>query len=316
MLTFLLPGSHTELLKNPNGAYSQLIQLQEVNWDGDIKNEPLLDKSDVWNGSAQSSGKILSFHHSISHGSSDRHSSRHSFQLSVGLHVGVDIQDSTSEKVDPKIPTEDSKEVPLRRLAYLNKPEIPVLILGSVAAIANGVIFPIFAVLLSNVINAFYQPPQKLKRDSNFWSLLFLVFGGVALFALPARSYFFGIAGSKLIRRIRLMAFQKVVNMEIEWFDDPENSSGAIGARLSADAATVRSLVGDALGLIVENITTLVAGLLIAFIANWQLSLIILVLLPLLGLNGYIQMKFLKGFSKDAKVWLHSYTIMHIMSSS
>ncbi|RRT66148.1 hypothetical protein B296_00018134 [Ensete ventricosum] len=43
----------------------------------------------------------------------------------------------------------------------------------------------------------------------------------------------------KLIRRIRLMTFQKVVNMEIEWFDDPENSSGAIGARLSADAATL-----------------------------------------------------------------------------
>ncbi|KAJ8498307.1 hypothetical protein OPV22_008859 [Ensete ventricosum] len=295
-------GSHTELLKNPNGAYSQLIQLQEVDWDEDIKNGRRLDKSDVWNGSAQSSGKILPFHHSVSHGSSGRHSSRHSFQLHVGLHVGVDVQDSTSEKIDPKIPTEESKEVPLRRLAYLNKPEIPVLILGSVAAIANGVIFPMFAILLSNVINAFYQPPQKLKRDSNFWSLLFLVFGGVAFFALPARSYFFGVAGSKLIRRIRLMTFQKVVNMEIEWFDDPENSSGAIAARLSADAATVRSLVGDALGLIVENITTLVAGLLIAFIANWQLSLIILVLLPLLGLNGYIQMKFLKGFSKDAKI--------------
>ncbi|RZS02258.1 hypothetical protein BHM03_00032267 [Ensete ventricosum] len=45
----------------------------------------------------------------------------------------------------------------------------------------------------------------------------------------------------KLIRRIRLMTFQKVVNMEIEWFDDPENSSGAIAARLSADAATVRT---------------------------------------------------------------------------
>ncbi|URD76940.1 ABC transporter B family member [Musa troglodytarum] len=295
-------GSHTELLKNPNGAYSQLIQLQEVNWDEDIKNGRRLDKSDVWNGSAQSSGKILSFHRSISYGSSGRHSSRHSFQLPVGLHVGVDVQDSASEKVDPKIPTEDSKEVPLRRLAYLNKPEIPVLILGSVAAIANGFIFPMFAILLSNVINAFYQPPQKLKRDSNFWSLLFLVFGGVALFSLPARTYFFGVAGSKLIRRIRLMTFQKVVNMEIEWFDDPGNSSGAIGARLSADAATVRSLVGDALGLIVENITTLVAGLLVAFIANWQLSLIILVLLPLLGLNGYIQMKFLKGFSKDAKI--------------
>ena len=92
--------------------------------------------------------------------------------------------------------------------------------------------------------------------------------------------------------------------MEIEWFDKPENSSGTIGARLSADAASVRSLVGDALALVVQNTASMVAGLLIAFLANWQLSLIILALIPLIGLNGYIQMKFITGFSANAKVWL------------
>jgi ATP-binding cassette subfamily B (MDR/TAP) protein 1 len=98
------------------------------------------------------------------------------------------------------------------------------------------------------------------------------------------------------------MTFEKVVNMEIEWFDHPENSSGAIGARLSADAAKVRGLVGDALQLVVQNSSTLVAGLVIAFVSNWELSLIILALIPLIGLNGWIQMKFIQGFSADAKV--------------
>lgn len=78
--------------------------------------------------------------------------------------------------------------------------------------------------------------------------------------------------------------------------------SGAIGARLSGDAATVRSLVGDALGLIAQNIATCIAGLLIAFTANWLLAIIILVVLPLVGLQGFVQMRFYKGFSADAKV--------------
>ncbi|XP_074579514.1 ABC transporter B family member 4-like [Curcuma longa] len=293
-------GLHAELLKNPAGAYSQLIRLQEVNQVQVSAHKSDSEKSDGGISSGQYPSKNLSLNHSISHGSSGRHSS-HSFQAPLGLPMGVDALD-TSDNVDPESPIEHSKEVPVLRLAYLNRPEIPILILGSFAAIVNGVIFPLFSILLSNVINAFYQPPHKLKKDSNFWSLMFLIFGGVSLFALPARSYFFGVAGSKLIRRIRLMTFEKVVSMEIEWFDNPENSSGAIGARLSADAAIVRSLVGDALALIVENITTLVAGLAIAFIANWQLSLIVLALVPLLGVNGYVQMKFMKGFSKDAKV--------------
>lgn len=90
--------------------------------------------------------------------------------------------------------------------------------------------------------------------------------------------------------------------MEVGWFDEPENSSGAIGSRLSADAASVRALVGDALGLLVQNIATALTGLIIAFVASWQLAFIVLVLVPLVGMNGYIQMKFMKGSSTDAKV--------------
>lgn len=133
---------------------------------------------------------------------------------------------------------------------------------------------------------------------------MFLAFGAVSFCALPASSYFFAVAGSRLIKRIRMMTFEKVVNMEIMWFDDPDNSSGAVGARLSADAAKVRGLVGDALSLMVQNTATLVAGLVIAFVSNWELSLIILALIPLIGMNGYIQMKFMAGFSADAKVYI------------
>lgn len=80
--------------------------------------------------------------------------------------------------------------------------------------------------------------------------------------------------------------------------------SGAVGARLSADASTIRSLVGDVLALIVQNTATVLAGLAIAFAANWILALIILVLLPLIGLQWFFQNKFYKGFSANAKVSL------------
>lgn len=78
--------------------------------------------------------------------------------------------------------------------------------------------------------------------------------------------------------------------------------SGVIGARLSVDAATVQSLLGDNLALMVQNISTVTAGFLIAIIANWRLTLIILVVIPLVGLQGYLEIMFLKGFSADAKV--------------
>lgn len=281
-------GTHHELLKDPEGAYSQLIRLQEANRQ---------DKTDRKGDSGARSGKQVS-NQSASRRSSHDNSSHHSFSVPFGMALAIDIQDGSSKKLCDEMP----QEVPLSRLASLNKPEIPVLILGSIASVISGVIFPIFAILLSNVIKAFYEPPHLLRKDSQFWSSMFLVFGAVYFLSLPVSSYLFSIAGCRLIRRIRLMTFEKLVNMEIEWFDHTENSSGAIGARLSADAAKVRGLVGDALQLVVQNSATLVAGLVIAFVSNWELSLIILALIPLIGLNGWIQMKFIQGFSADAKM--------------
>jgi ATP-binding cassette subfamily B (MDR/TAP) protein 1 len=277
--------------------------LQEVNKESELAVDDQ-NKPEITVESFRQSSQRMSIQRSISRGSSGvGNSSHHSFSVSFGLPTAVNVPDIAWEEPDtPSLPTEQLPEVPLRRMAYLNKPEIPVLIIGAIAAIMNGVIFPIFGVLISGVIKTFYEPPKELKKDSEFWALIFLVLGLASFLVIPARSYFFAVAGCKLIQRIRVLCFEKVVNMEVSWFDEPEHSSGAIGARLSADAASVRALVGDALGQMVENIASAVAGLLIAFIASWQLALIILVFLPLIGINGFIQVKFMKGFSADAKV--------------
>lgn len=78
--------------------------------------------------------------------------------------------------------------------------------------------------------------------------------------------------------------------------------SGAISSRLSSDAASVRGVVGDALALFVMNVATVIAGIIIAFTASWELALLILAIVPLLCLQGYIQIKWMKGFAADVKV--------------
>jgi ATP-binding cassette subfamily B (MDR/TAP) protein 1 len=52
----------------------------------------------------------------------------------------------------------------------------------------------------------------------------------------------------------------------------------------------------------VQTIAALTTGFVIAFSADWRLSLVITCVIPLLGAQGYAQVKYLKGFSEDAKV--------------
>ncbi|XP_037406319.1 ABC transporter B family member 4-like [Triticum dicoccoides] len=288
-------GPHDELVVNPDGAYSQLIRLQENNEEEQKVDHRRLDP--------RSKSTSLSLKRSISRGSAGN-SSRNSFNLSFGLPGAVELPEGNDThgenhtEQDGEVP----KKAPMGRLALLNKPEVLIILLGSLAAAVHGVLFPMFGVMISSAIKTFYEPPDKLRKDSSFWGLMCVVLGIISIISIPAELFLFGIAGGKLIERIRAMSFRSIVHQEVAWFDDPKNSSGALGARLSVDALNVRRLVGDNLALTVQIISTLITGFVIAMIADWKLSLIILCVIPLVGLQGYAQVKFLKGFSQDAKM--------------
>ncbi|XP_006644563.3 ABC transporter B family member 4-like [Oryza brachyantha] len=291
-------GPHDELVMNTDGAYSQLIRLQE-------NREEEEQKLDRHVSDSRSKSRSLSLKRSISRDSAGN-SSRHSLALPFGLPGSVELLEGNDSNVGEQTEHggdgEVQKKSPVGRLAGLNKPEVPILLLASLAAAVHGVLFPMFGVMISNAIKTFFEPADKLKKDSSFWGLMCVVLGILSIISIPVEYFMFGIAGGKLVERVRALSFQSIIHQEVAWFDDPKNSSGALGARLSVDALNVRRLVGDNLALAVQVVSTLITGIVIALIADWKLTLIILCVIPLVGLQGYAQVKFLKGFSEDAKM--------------
>lgn len=275
-------GSHLELMRNKEGAYVQLVQLQEPH---QLDSEEIIinQQIPVTRTASRGSSRI-------------ENSSHHSLSVSAAEKAAGERHDPNSTVVLKK-----DKDNTFFRLALMNKPEIPELLLGCIAAVVNALIFPILGLILSNVIKTFYEPAHELRKHSRVWSLIFVGLGLTTLLAKPLRTFFFAVAGCKLIKRIRLLCFEQIVYMEISWFDRKENSIGAIGCRLSTDAASVRGMVGESLALLVENTTTAIAGLVIGLEASWQLALIMIVMVPLIGLNGYLRMKYNSGFGADAK---------------
>ncbi|PIN13831.1 Multidrug/pheromone exporter, ABC superfamily [Handroanthus impetiginosus] len=262
-------GTHNDLIQIPNGAYHQLLSMQEGATQSRKKSQNEAAEFDV---SIKTDNKKLSF-------------SAFSFRRETRIANLVE----TGE-----IHVKNAEDLSIKRLANLNRPELPALLIGSFAAAVHGVAFPVFGLLLSTAFGIFSEDPDELQKDSRFWALMFVLVGAVVFIAAPVQNYMFGVSGGKLVKRIRLLLFQKVVHQEIGWFDDPANSSGAVGARLSRDASAVRSLVGDMLALAVQNLATAVAGLLIAFLTNWKLAFTVVVVVPLMLTEGYLRIKFTK----------------------
>ncbi|KAI3920951.1 hypothetical protein MKW98_027661 [Papaver atlanticum] len=261
-------GSHAELIKDLNGAYSQLIRLQEAAAIDEFI--PPLQEIGI--------------------------------ETSVFHQESNDLDDSKKEVVDQQDQLVQNK-VSFSQLAYLNKTEVVILFFGLFAAMIKGLMAPTLGFLLSRIIKILYEPPDKLRRDSRIWSFMFVALGCIGLIIIPLQHYLIGIAGAKLVQRVRSMCFGKIVHQEMSWFDDHTNSSGAIESWLSTDALRVQNLVGDSLSLWIQNISTITAAVVIALLSNWQFTLVLIALLPLFASEGYARMKFIQSsLNGDGKV--------------
>ena len=99
--------------------------------------------------------------------------------------------------------------------------------------------------------------------------------------------------------------------MPIAWFDKPKNASGSLSARLASDCHTVNSLITTFYSILVQSLTTLVAGIIIAFIYEWRTSLVAVGLLPIIVFSGMIHMAFTQGFSdKTDKAYKESSSLI------
>ena len=85
--------------------------------------------------------------------------------------------------------------------------------------------------------------------------------------------------------------------MPAPWFDIPRNNAGTLTARLSTDCQLVNTVTTTTVSILIQNLSTLLAGIIIAFVYEWRTALVALGLLPLMILSGAIQMAFSTGFS-------------------
>uniref|UniRef100_A0A452ZRA6 ABC transmembrane type-1 domain-containing protein n=1 Tax=Aegilops tauschii subsp. strangulata TaxID=200361 RepID=A0A452ZRA6_AEGTS len=237
-------GHHDKLVKDPDGAYSQLIRLQETHQETCEQlnaglSSPLSKRNQAQSISTSSAG-----------------SSHHSVIPPVNLPgptALLDYDGADGEKASENTDVKVSKKAPMGRLISLNRPETAFLLFGSLAAAIDGTVYPMMGLVMASAAKTFYElPADKRQEDSIFWGLLCIGLGAMGMISKLANSLLFAIAGGKLIERIRAFTFKNIVYQDAAWFDHPANSSGALGGRLCVDALNVRRLVGGNLALIIQ----------------------------------------------------------------
>ncbi|KAJ0470107.1 putative ABC-type xenobiotic transporter [Helianthus annuus] len=116
---------------------------------------------------------------------------------------------------------------------------------------------------------------------------------------LPFKHYFWDVVGENLTKRVREKMLAAVLKNEMAWFDQEENESSRIAARLSLDANNVRSAIGDRISVIMQNSALMLVACTAGFVLQWRLALVLVAVFPLVVAATVLQKMFMQGFSGD-----------------
>ncbi|XP_049396209.1 putative ABC transporter B family member 8 [Solanum stenotomum] len=174
------------------------------------------------------------------------------------------------------------------RLLSLNLPEWKQGIIGILAAIAFGSVQPVYALTIGGMISAFYSPShEEMQSRIQKYCMIFIILCLVSVILNLCQHYNFAYMGERLTRRIRLQVLEKILSFEAAWFDEEQNSSGALCCRLSNEAAMVKSLVADRVSLLVQSTSAVTVAMVMGLIVAWKLALVMIVVQPLTILCFY-----------------------------
>jgi ATP-binding cassette subfamily B (MDR/TAP) protein 1 len=248
-------GSHEQLMQNSSGTYAVMVQLQRTY----MNDEVMLEDMDKEHGGAFP----LDDGTSQAEETPDKSFSRNS---SFGM-----ITDQKQE--------DDYSSPSLRQLISMTAPEWKSTLLGCVGALGYGLVPPLNSFFLGALLAVYFEDDHaQIRSQIRIYCFVFLAFAIFTFLANVIQHYYFGIMGETLTERVREAIFEKILTFEIEWFDQENNSSGAICARLATDAVMMRTLVTDRLSLLTQAVSSATLAVVLAFMLSWRLALVAIAL--------------------------------------
>uniref|UniRef100_A0A2K6URP3 ABC-type xenobiotic transporter n=1 Tax=Saimiri boliviensis boliviensis TaxID=39432 RepID=A0A2K6URP3_SAIBB len=140
-----------------------------------------------------------------------------------------------------------------------------------------------------------------LKHDAEIYSMIFVILGVISFVSYFMQGLFYGRAGEILTMRLRHLAFKAMLYQDIAWFDEKENSTGALTTILAIDIAQIQGATGSRIGVLTQNATNMALSVIISFIYGWEMTLLILSIAPVLAMTGMIETAAMTGLANKDK---------------
>ena len=181
---------------------------------------------------------------------------------------------------------------------YATPFEIAMNILAIIVSLADGVLYPLIAILVGNVFDSNTFDPTNLYPDKmadlcNDTSLKFMYVGLGLLFTSFVRTVIFNLTANNQIRRIRRLYISSLLQQEMGWYD--AHNTGEMTSKMTSDIYILHDAIGEKIGEFFSYTGMCITGYTIGLVKDWKLCLVMISIAPLMvcaaAIFAYVQSK-------------------------
>lgn len=134
--------------------------------------------------------------------------------------------------------------------------------------------------------NGYYYISAVISHYGEFLTLILMGIALILMTLLKTAGYFASSAvmvplRTGIVRDIRIQVYDKVLKLPLSFFS--EERKGDIIARMSADVTVVENSLTSSIDMLIRNPIALVVCFITLFTVSWQLTLFVIIILPLAG---------------------------------
>jgi ATP-binding cassette subfamily B (MDR/TAP) protein 1 len=168
---------------------------------------------------------------------------------------------------------------------YATPADLAMTGLGCLAAMASGMVLPLFTIVFGDGLNTFNDPrtsTAEIVDAIQVYALNFLLIAIGAGVLTFAETVLVSVATENMMARLRAAYARNLLRLDFAWYDT--HKTGEAVARLAESSITVATGMNK-VATVLRYSSSLVCGLAIGFTKSWKLTLVVMACAPMFAIT-------------------------------
>lgn len=188
----------------------------------------------------------------------------------------------------------------LRRLGKYLRPYRTYFVWSVILTLIVAGISPLLPMLVEYTLDQFI-----LKNNYQGLNIMTLIMFGLLIFQTAIRYYHTLLTnslGQSVIRDLRIETFNHITDLRLKYFD--KTPIGRLITRTISDLETIADIFSEGLIQIIGDILQLIVIIGVMFYTDWELTLIVLIPMPLMVIATHFFQEAMKSAFQDVRHWV------------